>query len=589
KASNAQVYEEKRRAARTIETNVARVLLRSFFPSEQDERQAYIHSLVEDFGTPIPQYIMLEQLQELGLHNTIPAIDWNTTVTYYTTGDGIMQLLARGKEHEPGFKSTTRNGVHQTLIRTMEQTRDLLLANGVSADSLPDKKQAFVAKDFNAIPYRQRRSAARDTDSYRETCRRNAELEPPDSRRNLARKAEMLRRQSDDEYMAALVAANHNPERARKISLTLGGTGTTTEEHARSSEKRRQRKQQALKQERIAFPILGIDAEYIPDITVSSGTLGENSYAQYAQTTARYPAKLLHSQLKVALAYLLRNRSLADLARNPYFLYPLYATSEGFNKQYANECYTALVDASDNHEGIPGFLMRSTYRRILTIAQRYSRILPLSTMDLAQEGNIAFIHLLEQTIQKDTPAAYLQNSLSVTVERKMVRAADETGWTIRLPGNIQERYQHIRADIAHWRATHANIPFSLKQFAEDTGRSVEEIEHTLSLINAAKHVDSLERPIDENETLLLGDTISSPVPTVTSPQVLSEEGGLLELAHKILKGDELRALQTRLSLDGGETQSWNDAADTAGLPRTTIRRLYASAIKKLREATEGIN
>ena len=220
-------------------------------------------------------------------------------------------------------------------------------------------------------------------------------------------------------------------------------------------------------------------------------------------------------------------------------------------------------------------LIKHNLRLVVYVAKRY-RNSGMAFEDLLQEGSMGLMRAAE----KFEPSKNFKFSTYATwwVRQGITRAIADQSKTIRIPVHMVELLNKIAksraklATISDSEPTHEDI-------AKDLGVPVEKIDHILSI---SQHPVSLETPVGEDGSTMLGDLIPDSVVDDPMENLLSEEKKRQILdALETLSTREMQIVQMRYGIGVDRVYTLEEIGSRFNITRERIRQIENNAIKKL--------
>ena len=221
-------------------------------------------------------------------------------------------------------------------------------------------------------------------------------------------------------------------------------------------------------------------------------------------------------------------------------------------------------------------LIRANIRLVISIANKYvGRGVPF--LDLIQEGSIGLIRTADKFDYR------MGNRFSTYatwwIRQAVTRAIADHGRTIRLPVHKGEQINKLRR-TAHGLAQTMGREPTAEELADALELPKEKVEEIQRI---ARLPLSLATPIDDEGDGELADFIEdedSPAPDeMTTSSVLRD---LLQGLLKELPPREVRILQLRYGLTGGEKLTLEQVGRKLGVSRERVRQIEAQALSRLR-------
>ena len=228
-------------------------------------------------------------------------------------------------------------------------------------------------------------------------------------------------------------------------------------------------------------------------------------------------------------------------------------------------------------------LIEGNLRLVIPIAKKYYRP-GIDFLDLIEEGNLGLMHAVDKFdytrgFRFSTYAAYW-------IEQAVRRAIDEQSKTIRIPPHAWEA---LRKWLKQWDQLHGAFGRdpTLGEMAKKLHLSARQIRGVLDAAEAARGLESLDTPLDDDEDLFVKDVVAES--SEHSPDnVLSELRMKDEMDKALGKvGDrERQILEMRFGLNGSERMTLEIVGKKLRLSRERVRQLEERGLQRLRRAAQ---
>ena len=239
----------------------------------------------------------------------------------------------------------------------------------------------------------------------------------------------------------------------------------------------------------------------------------------------------------------------------------------------------ARIQAND--EVAREHMIRANLRLVIKIARDYEGLgVPL--LDLINEGNMG----LMKAVEKFDPSkgGKLSTYGSWWIKQSVRRAIANQSKTVRLPIHLVDKISKMRRAHVALTELFGREP-SEEELAEEMGTNPKKIRlwRRSSLQTA-----SLDAPLGHDEFTQLGDVVHDEKIRMPGDE-MAESGShdLMLSTLNLLDSRELKIIQERFALSGGESKTLDEIGVQFGLTRERIRQLQNVALSKLRKGIEA--
>lgn len=221
-------------------------------------------------------------------------------------------------------------------------------------------------------------------------------------------------------------------------------------------------------------------------------------------------------------------------------------------------------------------IIRANTRLVISIAKKYiGRGVPF--LDLIQEGNISLIRALEKFDHRR--GFKLCTYATWWIRRGMSRAVAEQSRVIRIPAHIWDQINKLSLTQSRLEHDMQRKPTE-DELAEAMHESPSKLLHILRI---AQHPLSLEKPMNHEGDMVLGDFIKNQeVHDPDEAATLSELSQAVNKALSCLPLREACILKLRYGLAGGKPNTQKEVSQKMGVSRERIRQLETRALRRLR-------
>ncbi len=226
-------------------------------------------------------------------------------------------------------------------------------------------------------------------------------------------------------------------------------------------------------------------------------------------------------------------------------------------------------------------LVQHNLRLVVSIAKHYMNH-GLSLMDLIQEGNIGLI----RAAQKYNPARNVRFSTHATwwIRQAIRRAVMERGTAIHSPSYVAERIKKIQRVTTELTVTLEREPTD-EQIAEAAHLSLKEVKQGREWYQTMHAPLSLDRAMDDDETLFLSDRLEDErVPDEETRCISADLKTAIDAALAHLSPREQLIVRARFGLYEDESghKTLQSVGDELGVSRERIRQIEVKALRLLK-------
>jgi RNA polymerase primary sigma factor len=218
---------------------------------------------------------------------------------------------------------------------------------------------------------------------------------------------------------------------------------------------------------------------------------------------------------------------------------------------------------------------------VVAMAKRYAGR-GMLFLDLAQEGNLGLIRAVEKF---DYSRGYKFSTYATWwIRQAITRALADQSRTIRLPVHITE-YMHKVARAQRELVQILRRNPDPEEIGRRVGLSAGRVRQILGL---GRDAISLETLVGDQEDTSLGDFIEDrdavPLPDAATKTLLQEQ---VETVLHTLDDREMRIIQMRFGLLGGQPRTLEEVGRVFGVTRERIRQIESKTLCKLRHPSRA--
>jgi RNA polymerase primary sigma factor len=265
-------------------------------------------------------------------------------------------------------------------------------------------------------------------------------------------------------------------------------------------------------------------------------------------------------------------------------IYHLYLREVGRVELLSRDEEIALArQVRQGNEAAREHIIKANLRLVVKIARDYEDFgLPL--LDLISEGNIGLMKAVER-FDPDR-GVKLSSYASFWIKQAIRRALANHAKTIRLPVHAQEKLLSLSRAASRLRELLGREPTD-DELSHHIGLPATKIR---ALRTAAQAPLPLDAPLGEDDSGSIAEIVADE--TARAPGDLIDEQVALRHMSELLQElnpREIKVLEQRFGLDGGDQQTLDQVSRRFGVTRERVRQIQNRALRKLREKMHARN
>jgi len=231
-------------------------------------------------------------------------------------------------------------------------------------------------------------------------------------------------------------------------------------------------------------------------------------------------------------------------------------------------------------------LILKNYGLVKMLAFQYDRktTSEVCIEDLIQEGQLGLIESIDRYDGSMKDSAQFHTYAVYWIKQKMIRYMRDKSKLIKIPSNKYDDFKKLRIEHQDLENKLQRQP-TTKELSIRSGRTIDEISHLRSLFIG---IDSIDKPINEDDDTSMGDMIRDPANPFENIEHMAYVEWLrheLDFAFKnYLTLQEREILKARYGFDKFNPMQFNDIASMLNMDTNRVIDLAWRALNRLRDS-----